>query len=535
MSMESEKLIIELNYRNDIIDERNADQPFDSRRMLALLTETVADKRTLELIEIHALFEAMNYTITKVGSAHLFHSLANPSESIELIHAKQDSFWELESNVKLQSAILEFLTVFSRGENDLFKFLNAHMQALLPYHDFIAATATIKGMMTAARVPRPETVYLDSLFKSILSFAESPAAGLVAGPRYRTPRGIKAAGEKKSLLRLPFRPSRFTFGAFLPTLPGLFFGSGWLFGFLPEGLAFTLFMLTAGLSLFGLLYGGVIKPIFDFETAILPIRDRLLNSNRFGSAIEAVAAIDELMSFVNSTQAPPHHPTCMPEFTNHPRHHFIAKDLRNPIQASRDPNYVPNDITLAGCRTTFITGPNSGGKTTICKTIIQNQILGQIGAPIMAGSAQLNMADRITYQAPAFDTLFDEEGRFGTELKVTRDIFYATTPQSLVILDEIAEGTTTHEKVCLSGEIMEGFHAIGNNTLLVTHSFELVEHFREQHKGQYLQVEFAGERPTHRLVPGISSESHALRVATKIGFAPADIRAHLLAKGYLPG
>jgi DNA mismatch repair ATPase MutS len=533
--MESEKLIIELNYRNDIIDERKEDQPFDSRRMLGLLTETVVDKRTLELIEIHELFEAMDHTLTKVGSAHLFHSLANPSESIELIHAKQDSYCELESNVKLQSAIIEFLTVFSRGENDLFKFLNAHSQALLPYHDFRAATRTIKALLAAARTPAPETVYLDSLFKSILSFAGSATAGLVAGPRYRTPQGIKAAGEKKSLLRLPFRPTRFTIGAFLPLLPGLFFGTGWLFGFLPTGVAIVFFLLTAGLSLLGLLYGGIVKPIFDYETAILPIRDRLLNSNRFGSALEAVAAIDELMSFVNFSQAPPHHPTCMPEVTNHPYHHFSATDLRNPTQAVKDPNYVPNDISLAGCRATFITGPNSGGKTTICKAIVQNQLLAQIGAPVMAAAARINMADRITYQAPAFDTLIDEEGRFGTELKVTRDIFLATSPQSLVILDEIAEGTTTHEKMSLSGVIMEGFFAIGNNTLLVTHSFELVEHFRQQHKGQYLQVEFAGQLPSHRLVPGISSESHALRVAAKIGFAPADIRAHLIAKGYLAG
>ena len=197
MSMESEKLIIELNYRNDIIDERNEDTPFDSRKMFNLLTETVVDKRTLQLVEIHNLFEAMDHTITKVGSARLFHSLVNPSESIELIHAKQDSFCELESNVKPQSAIVEFLTVFSHGENKLFKFLNAHMQAILPYNDFIEATQTIEYMMAAAKAPQPEKVYLDSIFKSILSLVGSPTASLVSGPCYRTTKGIKSAGEKK--------------------------------------------------------------------------------------------------------------------------------------------------------------------------------------------------------------------------------------------------------------------------------------------------------------------------------------------------
>lgn len=535
MTMESEKLVIELNYRNEIIDERNEAQPFNSRKMFALLTETVVDKRTLQLVEIHELFKAIDHTRTHVGAARLFHSLANPSESIELIHAKQDSYCELESNEKLQHTIAEFLETFHSGETVLFKFLNAHLQALLPYHDFNEAMTSIEYMLEAAEIPQPETAYLDSLFKSILAFKGSPAASLVSGPRYRTSRGVKAAEEQKPLLRLRFRSSRLTIGALIPALPGLLFGAGWWFGFMPEAVAFTLFMLTAWMSIFGVVYAAVIKPIFDFETAILPIRNRLIESNRFASAIEAVAAIDELLSFVTYSQKVPH-PTVMPEFGNHSQaHYFAARDLRNPTRAASDPDFVGNDLELDGCRATFITGPNSGGKTTICKTVVQSQILGQIGAPVVASYARMSLADRITYQAPAFDTLLDEEGRFGTELKVTRDIFYETTPKSLVILDEIAEGTTTHEKMSLSVAIMNGFYQVGNNTLLVTHSYELVEQFRKQDQGQYLQVEFVADRPTHRLVPGISRDSHALRVARKIGFAPEDIQAHLVEKGYVTG
>jgi len=532
MSMDSEKLIIELNYRNDLIDERNEKQPFNSSKMFDMLPESVLDKRTLRLVEINDLFKAIDHTRTHVGSARLFHSLVNPSESIELIHAKQDSFCELESNARLQGIIAEFLETFSSGEMHLFKFLNAHMQALIPYNDFVEAMTSIEYMLEAAEIPKPETAYLDSLFKSILSFRGSPAASLVSGPRYRTPQGIKAKEEKKSLFRLKFRPTRLTIGPFVPAIPALLFGAGWLFGYMNEAIAFTGFMLTCWLSIFGVIYGAVIKPIFDYETGILPLRNRLIESNRFTSAIEAVAAIDELLSFVTFSKEIPH-PTTVPEFTNNKSHYFVARDLRNPTKSLTDPNFVSNDIELNGCKATFITGPNSGGKTTICKTVVQNQILGQIGAPVVASSARMSLADKITYQAPAFDTLIDDEGRFGTELKVTRDIFYETTPKSLVILDEIAEGTTTHEKMSLSVDIMNGFYTIGNNTLLVTHSFELVEQFRLQNKGQYLQVEFSDDLPTHRLLEGISSESHAHRVAKKIGFSPNDIRTHLIENGYL--
>ncbi|MBU0675073.1 MAG: hypothetical protein KJ950_10555 [Proteobacteria bacterium] len=533
MTMESEKLVIELNFRNEIIDERNEAEPFNSRKMFDLLPETVVDKRTLQLVEIHDLFRAMDHTRTHVGSAHLFHSLTNPSESIELIHAKQDSYCELESNARLQDIIAEFLETFSSGEDHLFKFLNAHMQALVPYNDFNEAMTSLEFMLEAAEIPQPETAYLDSMFKSILSFRNSNTASLISGPRYRTPQGIKAAEEKKPWLRLRFRPTRLTIGAFIPAIPSIMFAFAGLFGLMNQAVAFTGFVLTCWLSIFGIIYASVIKPIFDFETAILPIRNRLIESNGFASAIEAVAAIDELLSFVTYSKTVPH-PTVVPEFGTSPNHYFSAHDLRNPTRSVNDPSFVGNDLELDQVKATFITGPNSGGKTTICKTVLQCQILGQIGAPIPASYARMSLADKITYQAPSFDTLIDDEGRFGTELKVTRDIFYSTTPQSLVILDEIAEGTTTHEKMNLSVEIMNGFYTIGNNTLLVTHSHELVEQFLKQDKGQYLQVEFIDDTPTHRLAKGISTESHALRVAKKIGFSPEEIRNHLRTKGYLP-
>jgi DNA mismatch repair protein MutS len=84
---------------------------------------------------------------------------------------------------------------------------------------------------------------------------------------------------------------------------------------------------------------------------------------------------------------------------------------------------------MNGTRLSFISGPNSGGKTTICKSIVQNQLLAQMGSYVLADKATINIADMIRYQAPKFDGLQDDEGRFGTELSRTRDIFYSTSPQ----------------------------------------------------------------------------------------------------------
>ncbi len=531
----SDKMIIDLNYRNKIIDER---QPpgavVNTHEMFALLTETIAEKRTLEMVEIHDLYKALNHTHTNVGAARLFHSLVTPSESLELIHAKQEAFLELEANDKLRNSVAEFLGTFSAGETDLFKFLNVHFHPLFPYGVARRAAKATETMHRAAKaIPQPETIYLDSLLRLIKSFGESPESTLMRKPTYRTTKGIVNRQEKKWYTpALRFRPGRFSAGSIGPIMPCLLIAGAGYVGLVNEALAEYIALLSGAGVIISSFHGAVIKPLFDYETALLPIRHRLLNSNRFASAIEAVGGLDVLFSFGEFRRNFPH-PTVLPEITDGERHYFEARDLKNPLLAKDDRNYVGNDVSLTDQGVTFITGPNSGGKTTYCKTVIQNQIMGQIGAPIVATKARMNIANHIAYQAPAFDSLNDPEGRFGTELRTTRDIFFTTTPKSLVVLDEIAEGTTSHERMNQSVAILDGLLAKCNTNLLVTHSFELAETFMASNKGQFIQVEFKDDAPTHRFTPGISSDSHASRVAEKIGFSTTDIRNHLEENGYL--
>ncbi|MDH3392787.1 MAG: hypothetical protein OEL66_02180 [Desulfobulbaceae bacterium] len=531
----SDKMIIDLNFRNKIIDERKpAGEVVDSRKMFTLLTETIAEKRTLEMVEIHDLYKALNHTRTNVGAARLFHSLVTPSESLEQIHAKQEGFLELEANDRLRNAVVDYLGVFSEGEADLFQFLNVHYQPLFPYGVVNKAIKAAENMhRAAAAIPQPETIYLDSLLRLIKSFGESPTSKLVNKPTFRTLNGIVTRKEKKwNTPAIRFRAGRLSAGSVGPIMPCVLMTAAGYSGLVNQAMAQYVSIFSSVGFLLGSFYGAIIKPLFDYETALLPLRHRLLESTRFASAIEAVGGLDVLSSLVEFRRNVPHH-TVLPEITNGERHYFEASDLMNPLLAKDDQNYIGNDVSLNGQGVTFITGPNSGGKTTYCKTVVQSQILGQIGAPIIASKARMNIANHIDYQAPAFDCLSDPEGRFGTELRTTRDIFFATTPKSLVVLDEIAEGTTSHERMDQSKAILNGLFAKCNTNLLVTHSYELAESFQESGKGQFIQVEFKDKAPTHRFIPGVSSDSHASRVAEKLGFSNEDIQKHLEENGYI--
>jgi DNA mismatch repair ATPase MutS len=242
--------------------------------------------------------------------------------------------------------------------------------------------------------------------------------------------------------------------------------------------------------------------------------------------------IDELLSFHDFADEFAHAAT-IPRVTDEAHHFFEATALKSPVLAKHKTDCVPNNVSMNGTRLTFISGPNSGGKTTLCKSIAHNQLLAQIGSYVLAQKASINIADKISYQAPKFDGLQDDEGRFGTELARTRDIFYSTGPKSLVILDELAEGTTYEERLKESFDILSDFYTIGNNTVLVTHNHSLADRFMEGKKGQSLMAEFDGENPTYRIIPGISRVSHAGRIAEKINFSKKDRRRYMEEKGYL--
>ena len=123
----------------------------------------------------------------------------------------------------------------------------------------------------------------------------------------------------------------------------------------------------------------------------------------------------------------------------------------------------------------------------------------------------------------------DGEGRFGSELKRTKDIFLASSAKSLVILDELSEGTTFEEKMESSFNVLNGFYRKGNSTLLITHNHQLVDECVKKRLGTPKQVEFLDDLPTHKIIDGISRVSHADRVAKKIGFSKEDIEQYLRA------
>jgi DNA mismatch repair protein MutS len=504
--------------------------------------EGVIDAATFQAIEVDKLFDSIDHAATLTGKATLYRSLVKPLAAGELIRAKQDAVREIEADPALREGLESLVRQAQALEQAFHNLLFGTFMGLLSstahrleiegygYDTYKKGTQFLLDLVNGAnRVPKPESPYLGILVDNLRGFAASRAYALAQGPVYRSEQGILTRAEKRWYTpAIKFRPSLFKpvgLSLIVVTLLVLFEFIPIVFGmFGSVGPAVWLFLAPLGFVYIPIVGG------FDRDGVIYPVRNLLKQSPDVQAALDTLGKLDELLSFIKLKENFGH-PMVLPDIGDADRHALALKGVRNPVLGKHNPDYVPNDLSLRDVRLTFVTGPNSGGKTAVCKTLAQSQLLAQIGGYVPAEQAEFTPADRIFYQVPEISHLADGEGRFGTELRRTKAIFLDTSPRSLVIMDELSEGTTHEEKIEISMNILDGFRQKGNNTVLITHNHELVDRYVQKNVGQARQVEFKNEQPTYRLVEGVSRVSHADRVAKKIGFSKEDIARYLTGQG----
>lgn len=502
---------------------------------LAPVKEGVIDDTAFAVLEIDRLFDAVNHAGTLAGQTVLYRSLTCPLDQADAIRRKQEALRELNENNELRQKLEAVLETAANREPDLYlllfgEFLGTYGKARDPReiegYGYLQYKRGIRFMLDLVEQIRAiemvKSDYLRSIIEKIEAFAQSRACALMQGPVYITEKGLQCRQDRRASFTpaVIFRPTLFK-----PVLLAVMVAVIWWASyFLSAELAIpsqAAIFLAPILLLYFPVVGG-----FDRDKGIIPLRNEFRVSPELGEALDGLGQLDELFAFARYAAAFGH-PMTLPAVADGAHHRIALKNARNPVLAQQNPHYVGNDLELDEQKLLLLTGPNSGGKTAFCKTVTQIQLLSQIGCYVPAESAALTPADKIFYQVPEISHLNDGEGRFGTELKRTKDIFLATTAKSLVVLDELSEGTTFEEKMEASANVLNGFYRKGNTTILITHNHQLVDEFVRQGIGMARQAEFAQDEPTYKIIDGISRVSHADRVAKKIGFSKEDIDNYL--------
>ena len=501
------------------------------------LGEGVIDESAFNTLEVDKVFDSVNYASTTLGQAILYRSLCQPLSDIKAIKAKQDAIKELAKNQTLKEQVESIVGQAANNEKNLHllffgEFLGAFSQSRSQneiegygYRQYNNGIRFFQEAVTQVRaIESPKSKYLNGLFDKIKSFTESRYYSLMEGPVYIVEGKIKSKEEQGgSWFPIPviFKPQ-----IFKPFLLAAIITLLWLISiFSPVNITPGIPTLAVFLGPLFLLYFPIVGG-YDRDNCIVPLRNLYKQAQPVAEFLDAIGQLDELLAFMKFSENFGHE-TVLPKFEDAKHHRINLKAAVNPVLGKGNPDYVGNDFVLDDDKLVLLTGPNSGGKTAFCKTITQIQVLSQAGCYVPAKSATLTVADKVFYQVPEISHLDDGEGRFGTELKRTKDIFLATTAKSLVVLDELSEGTTFEEKMEASSNVLNGFYRKGNSTILITHNHQLVDQFAKEGTGVPKQVEFAHDAPTYRLIPGISRVSHADRVAKKIGFSKEDIDNYL--------
>ncbi|GKS68734.1 MutS domain III [Nitrosomonas sp. PY1] len=506
---------------------------------------SVLDPKTFGAIEAEKLFNVIDRTQTEIGQLVLFRSIAHPPVDALVLQQKQAALMEIESDSQLRDALIRYVADLAKYEKSLKYLLYGKFFGGFAseepsssdklefggygYHQYRNGTEFVIDLVEKiTQIPSPKSTYLNALLNTVREFGNSDIYALIKGPVFYSNGKFKTKKEKSTFdLYTRFHPTLFKV---IPAL--LFFAASYgilqfmeiLMPYLRGSfISYAIFGLTIPVFPIILLAMGV----SDRDSVIYPLRRKFRESAELARVIEVLGMLDELLSFYRYGETLTVDKT-LPEILDEKSHQLIVSYAKNPLLVNEIIEYVPNDIRLdAKNRILIITGPNSGGKTAYCKTVIQIQLLGQIGCYIPAKQGKLVPTEHMYYQVPDPGQLSAGMGRFAHELTRTREIFFNSTPLSLVVLDELSEGTTFEEKMTISEYILKGFHKLGASTLLVTHNHELCELLRKDQIGDYLQVEFALNEPTHRLIPGVSKVSHADRVASAIGFSQKDVEEHL--------
>ncbi|KAK0119295.1 Mismatch repair protein msh3 [Cadophora gregata] len=182
-------------------------------------------------------------------------------------------------------------------------------------------------------------------------------------------------------------------------------------------------------------------------------------------AISALSTLDCLLSLATVAAFPGYtKPTFLPSSPGSPTVINIEGGRHPMVEQLLPSSYIPNSTSLSNgrseptspsTRALLITGPNMGGKSSYVRQVALISLLSQIGSFVPADSCSLTLLDGIYTRMGAYDSIMTSQSTFQVELSETSSILKSATSRSLVILDELGRGTSTHDGVAIAGAVLD--------------------------------------------------------------------------------
>ncbi|WP_457568150.1 endonuclease MutS2 [Desulfurobacterium sp.] len=200
------------------------------------------------------------------------------------------------------------------------------------------------------------------------------------------------------------------------------------------------------------------------------------------------------------------------------------KDARHPLLVLSGKEVVPVDIKLK--KGLVITGPNTGGKTVILKTLGLSVLMFQSGflVPAAEGS-KIRVFKKVKADIGDEQSIEQSLSTFSAHVKNISEILSSADRETLVLLDELGAGTDPVEGSSLGVAILEYLKTKGVVSAITTH-FTPIKLYA--YKDDYYEVasvlfDEKSLKPLYRLAYGVIGRSYAFVIAKRYGMPDAVV------------
>ena len=221
--------------------------------------------------------------------------------------------------------------------------------------------------------------------------------------------------------------------------------------------------------------------------------------------------------------------------TGAPQGPILLRQLRHPLlvwqQQAGGADVVPVDIQVhPHQRVVAITGPNTGGKTVVLKSLGLALLMARAGLPVLcAGPARLPWAELVLADIGDEQSLQQNLSTFSGHIKRLARILDAVeasptaNTNGVVLLDELGAGTDPGEGSALAMALLRHMADRVRLTMATTHCSALKVLKYEDNRFENASVAFdeTTMAPTYQLQWGIPGRSNALAIARRLGLDPA--------------
>ncbi|MFZ1682976.1 MAG: endonuclease MutS2 [Candidatus Zixiibacteriota bacterium] len=203
---------------------------------------------------------------------------------------------------------------------------------------------------------------------------------------------------------------------------------------------------------------------------------------------------------------------------------FALVNARHPLLINKFGSIdkvVPMSLTLDDTRQSIVvTGPNTGGKTVVLKTIGLLVLMAQSGLMIPADeSSEIGMFKQVYADIGDEQSLELSLSTFSSHIRNIIKAVQQSGPEALVLLDEIGAGTDPKEGAALAEAIILHIVRAGARLVATTHYSQLKTLPQLHPAIENASLEFDRETlaPTYRLSLGMPGSSYAVEIAGRLG------------------